>query len=108
MDANWWRNAPPILPMIAFDLQARPRLVPRARLQTDPVSGESLLLYPNGILVLDETAQEIVTRCDGHTTLASILSAIAEEYDGTQEELKEDVVEYLDQLMRRNLLVIAR
>ena len=37
-------------------------------LETDKVSNEPVLLYPEGILQLNETAHAIVERCDGRTS----------------------------------------
>ena len=41
-------------------LEARPRLSARARLQYDPVRDKQILLLPEGLLVLNETAAAIV------------------------------------------------
>ena len=57
---------------------AQPRLARGVRLQTDSKTGNSVLLFPEGVLELNETAQEIVTRCDGRT-VAEIVQALAEE-----------------------------
>ena len=46
---------------------AQPRLTNGVRLQTDSVTGKSVLLYPEGIIELNETAHEILSRCDGRT-----------------------------------------
>src|ERR671930_2382679 len=46
---------------------ARPRLTKGVRLQTYSVIGKSVLLYPEGIVELNETAREILSRCDWRT-----------------------------------------
>ena len=54
-----------------IDLQSRPALAARVRLQTDPVSGEPVLLYPEGLLLLNATAHavaSVATARDGRHT----------------------------------------
>src|SRR5437016_852311 len=51
--------------MAEIDDNARVRLTRRVRLQIDQTTGKMVLLFPEGIVELNETAQEILTRCDG-------------------------------------------
>ena len=88
------------------DPQSRPVLVPCVRLQTDPVTGESVLLYPEGILILNPTAYEIVTRCDGKITVDGLIGLLYDEYEES-EDLRHDVLETLGDLKQRNLIVLA-
>ena len=44
---------------------ARPSLARGVRLQSDGTTGKKVLLYPEGIVELNETAQEILSRCNG-------------------------------------------
>ena len=82
---------------------AQPRLVGGVRLEIDAITGKGVLLFPEGILELNETAQEIVTRCDGHT-LNEIVRGLAQEYDVELEMLAADVRETLADLQRRRLI----
>jgi coenzyme PQQ biosynthesis protein PqqD len=93
--------------MSAIDQQQCVCLAPGVRMQTDPATGGDVLLYPEGILILNETAREIVTRCDGKTTIAEIVAALAAEYESSAAELESDVGECLDDLRRRKLIVFA-
>ena len=49
----------------AIPLPSCPTLARQVRFRLDPVSAEPVLLYPEGVLVLNETAADIVQRCDG-------------------------------------------
>jgi pyrroloquinoline quinone biosynthesis protein D len=91
----------------SFDLNLRPALAPHVRLKIDPVEGEPVLLFPEGLLVLNETAHEIVRRCDGQITIAKLLRQLAEEFEVDDGTLRADVLENLDQLRQRNLLVFS-
>jgi pyrroloquinoline quinone biosynthesis protein D len=89
------------------DPQSRPALAPRVRLRADPVTGEPVLLYPEGILILNPTAHEIVTRCDGEITVDGLIRLLYDEYEESEETLRHDVLETLADLKQRNLIVLA-
>lgn len=82
---------------------ARPSLAKGVRLQIDSTTGNNVLLYPEGIVELNETAHEILSRCDGQT-LADIVQALAEEYDVDSNALAADVRDTLADLQRRKLV----
>jgi pyrroloquinoline quinone biosynthesis protein D len=85
---------------------AQPRLTNGARVQTDSVTGKSVLLYPEGIIELNETAHEILSRCDGRT-LDEIVQALAKQYDVNFEALAADVRDTLSDLQRRRLIKVT-
>ena len=85
---------------------ARPTLARGVRLQTDSQTGNSVLLFPEGVLELNETAQEILARCDGRT-VSEIIQALAEEYEVDPQMLATDVREILADLQRRKLIELT-
>lgn len=90
------------------DLRLRPALAPAVRLQKDPITSEPVLLFPEGLLILNPTAHEIVARCDGTATIETIVSALAEEYDVRPDRLSQDVQVCLEDLRARKLIVLSR
>lgn len=82
-----------------------PKLARGVRVQTDVKTGEPVLLFPEGVLYLSETAREIVAHCTGDETLANIISALAEEYDADPATLRQDVLDCLTDLYHRKLVV---
>jgi pyrroloquinoline quinone biosynthesis protein D len=54
-------------------LPARPRLSRRFRLQYEPAQTRWVLLYPEGMVQLNESAAEILQRCDGERSVAQIV-----------------------------------
>ena len=82
---------------------ARPNLAKGVRLQMDSATGKSVLLYPEGIVELNETAHEVLSRCDGRT-LGEIISELAEEYEAHRAAIAADVNETLEDLQRRKLI----
>jgi pyrroloquinoline quinone biosynthesis protein D len=85
---------------------AHPRLARGVRLQTDSKTGNSVLLFPEGVLELNETAQDIVSRCDGRT-LGEIIQTLAEEYEIDPQVLGADVQEILSDLQQRKLIELV-
>jgi len=85
---------------------AQPRLARGVRLQTDSTTGNGVLLFPEGVLELNETAREILARCDGRT-VSEIIQALAEEYDIDPQMLAADVQETLADLQRRKLIELT-
>ena len=82
---------------------ARPNLAKGVRLQIDSTAGKSVLLYPEGIVELNETAHEILSRCDGRT-LTEIVRELAEEYEADSNALASDAREILADLQQRKLI----
>ena len=82
---------------------ARPSLVKGVRLQMDPATDKCVLLYPEGIVELNETAQDILSRCDGRT-LGEIICELAEEYEADSQALAADIRETLADLQQRKMI----
>jgi pyrroloquinoline quinone biosynthesis protein D len=82
---------------------ARPSLAKGVRLQIDSTTRKNVLLYPEGIVELNETAHEILSRCDGRT-LSQIVCELAEEYEADPEALAVDVRDTLSDLQQRKLI----
>jgi pyrroloquinoline quinone biosynthesis protein D len=86
--------------------QSCPALNRGVRLQKDRKTGEPLLLFPEGVLYLSETAAQIVQHCDGSTAVKNIIQRLASEYDAEAEALSRDVLECLADLHQRKLVVV--
>jgi pyrroloquinoline quinone biosynthesis protein D len=86
---------------------AIPKISRRARLQTDKVTGKPVLLYPEGVLVLNETGMATVTLCTGECTVEEIAGKLAEHYKTSLQTILPEVTSYLTRLRARNLLEIS-
>src|SRR6266850_7148266 len=91
----------------SMPLSARPKISARARLQTDKISGKPVLLYPEGVLMLNPTGHAIVSLCDGQATVSELISALAARYQEASEKISAEVTGYLDRLRERNLLELV-
>jgi pyrroloquinoline quinone biosynthesis protein D len=85
----------------------RPKLSSRARLQTDKVTGKPVLLYPEGVLVLNPTGHAVVTLCTGEATFGEIVANLSARYKISPQEILPQIADYLNRLRERNLLEMA-
>jgi pyrroloquinoline quinone biosynthesis protein D len=74
-----------------------PRLAPGVKLRADAKRG-TVLLGPERILELDETAQAIVAQFDGTKRVSEIASALAKEYDARADDIRADIEHLLKDL----------
>ncbi|HTJ35807.1 MAG TPA: pyrroloquinoline quinone biosynthesis protein PqqE [Dactylosporangium sp.] len=79
-----------------------PGLARGVRLARDPVRGGDALLYPEGVLLLDPVAADVVRACDGRRGTEGIVAVLARDYDGVDAG---DVAGLLADLRGRRLLV---
>ena len=84
---------------------ARPRLATKVRLKWDEVRQKPLLLFPEGLLVLNPTAHEIVGLCDGERTVAEIVKTLGEKFKS--DTIDRDVKDLLAKLIGKSFVVIA-
>lgn len=80
---------------------SRPKLWKFARVQFDEARQRSVLQYPEGAVLLNDTAAEILALCDGTRTIAEIAAELNERYGS---DVLEDVQTYLSQLADRELV----
>jgi coenzyme PQQ biosynthesis protein PqqD len=97
------RSSIPFIMITQIADDARPRLSRGVRMQIDRRTGARLLLFPEAILELNETAQEIVARCDGRA-VDEIAIDLAEHYDVDLVTIRRDVRETLRDLQQRRLI----
>lgn len=92
--------------MMRFGDDARPCLVKGSRLMWDEARKQHVLLVPEGALMLNRTAAEVLELCTGERTVAEIVAALQEKYPGAP--VAEDVQELLGRIAERGLIADAR
>jgi pyrroloquinoline quinone biosynthesis protein D len=83
-----------------------PVLRPHVRLQYDPVRGAWALLSPEKVFWPDEVSLDILRLCDGRSSVATILEALAVQYDAPVEEIGADVEAFLQEWSDRFLVTL--
>ncbi len=76
-----------------MNLELMPHLELGYRLQFEKVLDKPLLLYPEGIVELSESAFAILELCDGKTTIKQIIATLEARYD--ESALEADVVQFM-------------
>ena len=76
----------------------RLRLSTRARIQNDRVTGKTILLYPEGVLILNATGQAVLSHCGGTESLEQIIANLVKTYDVSQDQISAEVLVFLDRL----------
>jgi pyrroloquinoline quinone biosynthesis protein D len=82
-----------------------PRLAPHARLRPDPARHGVVVLVPEGVVRLNSTGLAILKRCDGEHSVERIVDELIDEYAGAPEEIREDVLELLQNLEHTAVVV---
>jgi pyrroloquinoline quinone biosynthesis protein D len=80
---------------------SRPKLWKFARVQFDEARQRNVLQYPEGAVLLNDTAAEILALCDGARTVTEIAAALEQRYGAN---VLDDVQSYLSQLADRELV----
>ena len=70
------------------------RLSPRMRLQWEKAQDAYVLLYPEGMVQLNESAAVILQLCDGSRTAEQVAEELAQRFGG--DSLTDDVNEFLE------------
>lgn len=81
--------------------QSRPVLARGVRYHWDPLRRQHQLLYPEGLLELNNEAAAILSLCDGRS-VHEICNALEESYSGA--DLHRDVGDFLNRLTQRRFL----
>ena len=89
--------------MILISDTNRPILASKARVKWDPVRQKYLLLFPEGLLVLNQTAHEIITMCNGKNKVSTIVNSLCDKY---KTHVDADIRELLSRLVEKRLLLL--
>ncbi|HNJ84336.1 MAG TPA: pyrroloquinoline quinone biosynthesis peptide chaperone PqqD [Piscinibacter sp.] len=71
-------------------------LNPLYLLRWEPAQEAYVLLYPEGIVKLNQTAGEIIRRCDGVCSVAQMVAELQREFPGDDERVAEGTYRFLE------------
>lgn len=86
----------------SIDAAKRPAIGAGFRLQWEPAQQTHVLLYPEGMVQLNQSAAAILTRCDGARTVADIVADLERTYEMTG--LMPDVCTFIAVAVQRTWL----
>ncbi len=78
-------------PQTAPDGSGKPSVASRLRLQWEPAQQSWVLLYPEGMVKLNQSAGEILQRCDGSRSVTQIVTELEQAFEarGLDGEVRE-------------------
>ena len=85
------------------DVPVKPKLARLFRMQWEEAQGAYVLLYPEGMVKLNQSAGEILKRCDGESDLSAIVADIEQSFGATG--LEPEVKGFLDIATERGWIV---
>jgi len=77
-----------------------PRLNRRFRMQWEEAQQAHVLLYPEGMVRLNQSAGEILKRCDGATTVDDIVAQLERQFNTSG--LRDDVLGMLSHALEKD------
>jgi pyrroloquinoline quinone biosynthesis protein D len=80
-----------------------PKLSRLFRLQWEPAQDAYVLLYPEGMVKLNQSAAEILKRCDGRNAVAAIVADLEQTFAASN--LNNEVQDFLKEAYGRGWLV---
>lgn len=85
------------------DCPHKPKLSRLFRMQWEEAQSAYVLLYPEGMIKLNQSAAEILKRCDGERDVAAIVNDLEQTFSVTG--LENDVKDFLGEANERGWLV---
>jgi pyrroloquinoline quinone biosynthesis protein D len=89
------------LTMREVTMASRPRLRSQARLQWDSVREKRVLLSPEGVLVLNATADAMLALCDGQRSVSAIARDLSARYNHVVDQ---EVLTFFNRLLQKRLI----
>lgn len=86
-----------------IDLSSKPKLARLFRMQYEEAQGAYVLLYPEGMVKLNQPASEILKRCDGERDVNAIIADIEQAFN--TQGLEQDVTGFLEIATERGWIV---
>ena len=81
-----------------------PKFLPTFRLQWEEAQKCYVVLYPEGMVKLNQSAGEIMKRCDGKASLGDIVSDLATAFDCDRELMLRECSSFITHAMQRGWL----
>jgi pyrroloquinoline quinone biosynthesis protein D len=65
-----------------------------------------LLLYPEGLIKLNDTAGEILRRCDGSRAVEALVAELQQAFDAPAEAVREGTLAFLREALDKGWIVV--
>jgi pyrroloquinoline quinone biosynthesis protein D len=86
----------------------KPKLASGVRLKYDNIRRKEVLLYPEGLHALSDSASSILKLCNGENTVAKLLRDLLQEYEvGDVSDFESQVMGFLEDFAREKFIVLS-
>lgn len=92
--------------MSTLPVETKPIVAPGYRLQWEPAQDAHVLLYPEGMVKLNGSAGQIMSRCNGEHTITEIVTDLERTYNLS--DLAGDVTSFVSFALERHWLVVSQ
>ena len=87
-----------------IELTVKPKLARLFRMQYEEAQQTYVLLYPEGMVKLNQSASEILKRCDGERDVLAMITDIEQTFNATG--LEKDVTGFLEIALERGWISV--
>ncbi len=87
-----------------IELTVKPKLARLFRMQYEEAQQTYVLLYPEGMVKLNQSASEILKRCDGERDVQAMITDIEQTFNATG--LEKDVTGFLEIALERGWISV--
>ena len=87
-----------------IELTVKPKLARLFRMQYEEAQQTYVLLYPEGMVKLNQSASEILKRCDGERDVQAMIADIEQTFNTTG--LEKDVTGFLEIALERGWISV--
>ncbi len=87
-----------------IELTVKPKLARLFRMQYEEAQQTYVLLYPEGMVKLNQSASEILKRCDGERDVQAMIADIEQTFNATG--LEKDVTGFLEIALERGWISV--
>jgi pyrroloquinoline quinone biosynthesis protein D len=91
---------------MSFDRSKVPSWRPGYRFQFEPAQNGHVLLYPEGMIKLNESASEIGKLIDGERDVAAIIAKLDAQYPGVP-DLGDDIEQFMEVAREQHWLTLG-
>lgn len=88
--------------MGTVDPQAHYAIAPGHRMQWEEAQQSWVILYPEGMVRLNDSAAEVLRRCDGARSLSAVIAELEAAYE--ESDLRADVLELVSAALEQGWL----
>lgn len=90
--------------MESINKNANLKIAPRYRLQWEDTQNSYVLLYPEGMIILNNSASEILRLCNGQHNIYAIINILNNKFSNAN--LDDDIQQFIEEVYKKGWIVL--